>query len=201
MECTLDPCHHPLVQLDGEHWGCGNTHCDPTTERRTHGRGYCTRVELNYNPSVRKRSGWYYLSHYWLPFSWISMRSNSRYFALEGSVETGITRLLAIEPLAHRELYTVPYQALPSNQDFKREWYLLRDRVMNECLGGVRTAPTNSTVAYNRLMAYLDEWCELVTLPSVDDLMSIVNPTFPSQPLTAEQLEQRQREEWADKYQ
>lgn len=151
MECTADPCHSPLVYKGGENredFGCRNPNC--------------RRFEIHYSPNVKVRSNHYFLMGYNLPYTWIDRRTTYGWFALVGSPESGKTELqglklversygghnwneatqdysaATVSACVQEVLHTVDYVALPANQDFKRKFYELRDRLMNEWLGEYR---------------------------------------------------------------
>ncbi len=115
--------------------------------------------EIHYHTAVKVRQDWYYLAGYCLPFRWIGAPASPQahhygWYALVGNPVSNRTVLQGlrlversygdnhwneatqdysartVSECVQETLHEMPYVALPANGDFKPQFHLLRDRMM-----------------------------------------------------------------------
>lgn len=146
MRCTADPCHSVLRHFESLQTDDGDVNQEYGCSRRDACHGA---REINCATEVIVRDGWYFLAKYQLPFSWIDTQHQRpdfffTWYALVGSPELDRTELWGLVGRANDEceghtLYSIPYVALPANDDLEAQFRILRDRMMHEWLGALPT--------------------------------------------------------------
>ena len=117
MKCTA--CGAPMKYVEGENledFGCSNpNYCQIRIDR------------INYFPHLGVRNNWWFATQYHLPFYY-----NNQWICVEGPKNIDnkeYTVFGYIEPCVR--ILRLPYFALPANNDFEREFNILKKRFEN----------------------------------------------------------------------